>query len=378
MNHRLSRSTRISAIGLLSAGLTVVAIGTASAPGAASPSNGFGTRHIAVTGPVASRSEQTVAPSVLGVHVPKRSKGFDPFTANPRQLRQNGYPPKPKNHAFVAAWVRRVREAEEYTYVPPTFTVLYDRPGSPAPVGSSESSDAPPSSCIANVSGVHNDRWAGYVDTDDSFYGATMTWNVPTPYPPSYRTPAESSIWPGIGAGNSDSDELIQAGTEQDVDETGDLMSYYFWYQIVPHDEYQIEVSLPVTAGDNVTAVVAVNTQEGGPAYFYLYNSTEGLYTDFNVTYPGSTGQQADFIVERTLEGGSLPSLPFFQEDEGGSVGISDAIWYDSTTEGGVGQLSHLYYTMWTSDSGGTRLAYTGGIIPPECTNFPVYRTNDN
>lgn len=142
---------------------------------------------------------------------------------------------------------------------------------------------------------------------------------MPTVVEPSNLS-VVTSIWPGIGSGDSTSDTLVQAGTEQDGTCGTECLTHstydYFW---------------------DVGAIVEYNASLN-QAYFQLDDLTTGqgvyLYQDFT----GSSGEQTEWIVERTqmttlLGDKVLPSLnDFGTEDIINAEAAIGASWSAPTT----------------------------------------------
>src|ERR1700743_2029659 len=102
-------------------------------------------------------------------------------------------------------------------------------------------------------------NWSGFTAQVNDVSLAEAQWVVPSVAaggPGS--TTATSSIWPGIGDGISGSDELIQAGTEQDevctdvANECSYSPNYYFWLEMFPAEAQQEVRNLAVGPGDTV------------------------------------------------------------------------------------------------------------------------------
>ena len=107
-------------------------------------------------------------------------------------------------------------------------------------------------------------NWSGYnqgfLSTDTPFQSITGQWTVPTA---TQHTPGQaesSATWIGIGGGCIDAGctltdaTLIQTGTEQDVDASGQT-SYSAWWEIVPVPS--ITASIAVHPGDTISASIS-------------------------------------------------------------------------------------------------------------------------
>jgi len=235
-----------------------------------------------------------------------------------------------------------------------------------APVCTSLDAEDPggPASTTASANDLYNGsntsyNWAGYDATGRSFTYAEMTWTVPSVTEPGNLT-VVSSIWPGLGTGNSSGDLLIQAGTEQDgALYLGSIVrkSYSTWWEAYPANKSQ-GLNIAISPGD--TFYVQVGKTASNVAYYYLANETSGAWTSFTKSFAGSTilGKQADWIVERTKACGvscTFPSLNNFgRESLGTAQGYSGSSWFP------LSSLTRNTFTMY--DKAGTELAYPTAI----------------
>jgi hypothetical protein len=150
----------------------------------------------------------------------------------------------------------------------------------------------------------YSPNWSGY-ETDDpagsrTFTGAAMEWTVPG-FAASAAEGASASIWPGIGAGDTD-DKLIQAGSVTTYSAaTGSKI--VAWLEIYP-DENEMDIGFPVKAGDDVAVYVAFDPSTHTAAFFFV-NYTTGFLAEFTQQVSGSSGKQAEWIVERHGECGT-------------------------------------------------------------------------
>jgi hypothetical protein len=177
-------------------------------------------------------------------------------------------------------------------------------------------------------SAFYSGNWSGYVATSAPAPGADTIyiqgfWTVPSVSLPSGQTSAYSSIWPGLG-GTSNTSQLIQDGTEEDVTTSG--QSDYFWFELVPQENQQEITNLVPAHGDSVAADVSYYS---GTAHFALCDYTQNSCVTGSQTSP-APGGSAEWIVERTQINGALPALANF-----GSVTISNAD-FDLTPNGNI------------------------------------------
>ncbi len=273
------------------------------------------------------------------------SPGFNPFKASNAQLLANGFPERPSG-SHDAAWANAVRHFKHW--VPPRFETLKNHPGSPlrAPTRSSVAGSA--------VSAYQSPNWARNVDNIYLYNGIQGQWQVPSV---SHSTETSfSSLWPGLGSGSSSANQLVQAGTEQDY-ASGLLQRYFVWWEIFPRYPYQQKLTnIPVSPGQTVYIDI---TYSGGALHFFIENVTTGTADSFSESASGYSGNQAEWIVERTeqtsLNGSYDPPLANFgtMTFSGAQAERTNGAWY------GVGSLPHYFDTMYAN---GERLAGPLGI----------------
>ncbi len=130
-------------------------------------------------------------------------------------------------------------------------------------------------------------NWSGYVDSGGGarFTEASGSWTVPevTPGPAGY-----SSSWVGIDG--TATQDLIQAGTEQDWGPQG--VVYYAWYELLPAASMYLG---PVYPGDQVS----VQIQKAGPASWTIavYDLTQRTLWTGAVSYV-APGNSAEWVEE--------------------------------------------------------------------------------
>ncbi|HZQ81846.1 MAG TPA: G1 family glutamic endopeptidase [Gaiellaceae bacterium] len=165
-------------------------------------------------------------------------------------------------------------------------------------------------------------NWFGYNQGslalgDTLFNSITGDWTVPTV---SQHTPGQeedSSDWIGIGGGCVDAactvgdNTLIQTGTEQDVDASGNP-SYSAWWELVPAPS--VSISMTVSPGDHMHASIAELIPDTDVWTITLQDVTKNESFSTTVPYP-STHLTAEWIEETPLLIGtdagfaSLPNL---------------------------------------------------------------------
>jgi hypothetical protein len=306
----------------------------------------------------------TNCPASVGVLTPNRSADY--YQAHPDQMSQ----PSSKHRATATdSPVLKVLNhmATAHTKWLTSITCTPGRPGQPvlkkAPTGSVYNSSS------TNWSGYQTGKKGGYL-------AAAMEWVV-HPAVAASSTETISSIWPGIGTGNSTSDSLIQAGTHQDAacNASSCTTSYYPWFEIYPQESEQEITNLTVSPGDYVGVVVEYDP-ETADAYFEVDNYTTGLGVYAYQYVTGSivgSGTQAEWIVERPTECfiicqmGKLTN--FGTEPIGYAQAVYGSLWSDpNLVWSNAGTLSPDAISMYSCS--GTLMSQPGAISSG--TNFNV------
>jgi hypothetical protein len=159
-------------------------------------------------------------------------------------------------------------------------------------------------------------NWFGYVQGTlekkghPRFNSIAGTWVVPTATQHVSGESENSSTWIGIGGGCVNANclitdnSLIQTGTEQDVDASGNA-SYHSWWEIIPAPS--ISTPLVVHPGDKIRATIA----EGAPNVWAinLRNLTTGATWHRTIPY-SSTHLTAEWVDETPLTTGGFAALP--------------------------------------------------------------------
>ncbi len=159
-------------------------------------------------------------------------------------------------------------------------------------------------------------NWFGYVQGTlekpgrPQFKAITGTWVVPTA---TQHKPGEfenSSTWIGIGGGCVNANclitdnTLIQAGTEQDVDSSGNA-SYHSWWEIIPAPS--ISTPLVVHAGNKIHASITQTL----PGLWKISLSNLSTGNSWSRTIPySSTHLTAEWVDETPLTTGGFAALP--------------------------------------------------------------------
>jgi hypothetical protein len=184
-------------------------------------------------------------------------------------------------------------------------------------------------SIAPNTVGPTSTNWSGYTAQVNDVSLAEAQWTVPSVAaggPGS--TTATSSIWPGIGDGISGSDELIQAGTEQDevctdvANECSYSPNYYFWLEMFPAESQQEVTNLAVGPGDQVGVDAGYDPELSTSANFLICNFTKEMCVAGGQESPAAPHPDVEWITERTAEFGNLVPLAHYQ----GAVTFTDDV----------------------------------------------------
>jgi peptidase A4-like protein len=143
------------------------------------------------------------------------------------------------------------------------------------------------------------------------FNSISGQWTVPTATQHTAGQAEASSDWIGIGGGCVDAGctvtdpTLIQTGTEQDVDASGQA-SYSAWWEIIPVPS--LTISMTVRPGDRMSASIAEVVPDSDLWTISLKDLTRG--ESFSTTVPyTSTHLSAEWIEETPLEIGTSAGL---------------------------------------------------------------------
>jgi hypothetical protein len=121
-------------------------------------------------------------------------------------------------------------------------------------------------------------NWSGYVVAAKEVTAVHAAWIVPTAGSP----PATGYAATWVGIGGRDTADLIQAGTEQDI-ENG-VPIYYAWVETLPDDTLGVSPRrLPARPGDLFSVTI---TNTGGNDWsVILENRTTSQHLSLTVTY---------------------------------------------------------------------------------------------
>ncbi len=234
--------------------------------------------------------------------------GFDPRTAQPRELRRYGLPQRPdaaSRPELAARWDEIF--SRKLTYIVPSFQPIEELLPGIEPRGH----------LGPELVTVTHPFWSGCVvhaTPGQTFTWVQGEWSVPDVGPPiSGQGSWYSFAWIGID-GTAD---VTQIGTVQYVsaDANGKLSKgCYAVYEWWPQNWTAIN-NFPVNFGDAVLGLICL--QSPTDAYVNLVNLTMRVRTGFDITPPAGTmsaENQIEWVFERPGVGGASPQLPNFGE----------------------------------------------------------------
>lgn len=324
----------------------------------------------ATPSPAAADAPTLLTPSQLGITVSPPNPEFDPLAATSNwDLMMNGYPARPSDPAALAQWTSLV--ANPSSFVSPEFELTNTHSSPPEGQQSTAST-----SCTNSDYQYEGQHWAGNsTDSGPTLpYGytyASMIWNLPW-YTGDGSTNTYQAIWPGLGSGTW-ADQLVQAGSEQDY-VNGSFPSYY-WIEVYPEFGFYEIANMQARQNDLVDVEVAVasGTSALNEALFVISDLTTGQSSGLmSMSFTGSSGSQADYIVEAPVTSGVVYPLTHFAV-----ATLSDTKFIRADgTSGTPGSVAHVSYYL--DDSSGLREATPQAWTDAACSTFPVIRSGND
>ncbi len=175
-------------------------------------------------------------------------------------------------------------------------------------------------------------NWSGYAVTGSNYTAVSGAWTVPQAS--SADPDSADAAW--IGIGGMDSTDLIQVGTQDQVNPDGSTQSTAF-YELLPDSETTIQ-TISVNPGDHMQAGLS---QDGSGLWTIQLTDTTTGQSFETQTYYNSTNSSAEWIEEDPSDGAGQVPLDNF-----GSVTFTNA---STTTDGTAENLSQAgaqSYTM--------------------------------
>jgi hypothetical protein len=274
--------------------------------------------------------------------------GFDPHTAKPSDVVNNGFPERPTGREQLERYKRVMGQLKgKFNYIAPTFRVNGDRFHGPR-------------KRLAASGAETSTNWSGgvvFAPSGQSFKWIQGDWVVPNVDAPTQNSWYYCSNWIGIdGDGSGD---VCQAGVECEVYRSGGSISrnIYPWWEWYPNSEVAI-TNLQIDPGDMVTMLICTAGATSTSASVFFTNRTTGASTSFAFNAPSGTklvGNSAEWIVEAPTVGGSQSALADYGE---AFFSVCQAtLTNGSTLNGGTGDTINM------TSSGST--VSTGTVITP-------------
>lgn len=149
---------------------------------------------------------------------------------------------------------------------------------------------AAPASASTVTTAAPTLNWAGYEVDTKNVTAVHAAWVIP----PVTAPPATGYAATWVGIGGTTTQDLIQAGTEQDV-ENG-VPTYYAWVEALPDDTIGVSTKrLPANPGDRFS--VTITNTSGNDWTVLLENRTTNQHLSLTTTYQ-SCNCSAEWIEE--------------------------------------------------------------------------------
>lgn len=172
-------------------------------------------------------------------------------------------------------------------------------PTTPTPSASSGTGTTTSASSVSDTTS----NWAGYVSSGGTYTAITGSWKVPNVSSDTSSVSADAT-WIGIG-GNT-SNDLIQVGTQNEVD-SGQVTPGSFYEQLP--NASQTVPGVNVQAGDTITA--SIKEIASGEWNISITDLTNGESFSNNVAY-NSSASSAEWIEEAPSDTTSIIPLDSF------------------------------------------------------------------
>jgi len=205
------------------------------------------------------------------------------------------------------------------------------------------------------------DNWSGYVSTGGTYTTVSGSWKVPSVVA-STDPVASDATW--IGIGGDTSDDLIQVGT-QNVVEDGQVTPGSFYEQLP--DTSQAVPNLSVSAGDTITA--SIKEVSAGEWSISIEDVTNGESYTNTVAY-NSSESSAEWVEEAPSDGSSIVPL-----DEFGTVTFTGG---STTKNGSTVSIAGSDAQALTMDNEEGQAVATTSVLNTNGDGFVVTRTDES
>ncbi|MGH7870485.1 MAG: G1 family glutamic endopeptidase [Candidatus Dormibacteraceae bacterium] len=177
----------------------------------------------------------------------------------------------------------------------------------------------------SNSSGWESENWAGYALTGGPYREISASWVVPQVE--ATQEPSNSALFIGIDGYNNSS--LLQVGTEQDYQGSG---QYYAWWEMLPAPESRI-TSVPIHPGDQMSA----SLQEGLNGQWTIRISDLTTNQSFSTTQSYSAPRSsAEWVIEAPKVGGQSTKLAHYGQVNFSHLSLDGAVPELSTANRGT------------------------------------------
>jgi len=180
---------------------------------------------------------------------------------------------------------------------------------------------------VNEVSAATSKNWSGYASTNGSFTSVSGTWTIPLVSESGHTS--SDATWVGIGGIKST--DIIQAGTQNIISSSGQIISSPF-YEMLPDNAVAV-TSLQIKPGDSITVNIIQQSHTNQWQISIRNNTTSQMYIA-TVTYSSSLSS-AEWIEEAPSNGTNILPLDNFSSLQltGGSATQNNV----STTISGSG-----------------------------------------
>ncbi len=161
---------------------------------------------------------------------------------------------------------------------------------SAAPPPASAAPSAPVTTAVPTL------NWSGYKVDVKNVTAVHATWIIPSVTAPP--TTGYAATW--IGIGGAATDDLIQAGTEQDIEDG--VQTYFVWVEALPDNSFNVSPQRIAANPGDLFSVTITNSSESDWTVL-LENRTTGQQVSFATTYQ-SCNCSAEWIEEVPEVGG--------------------------------------------------------------------------
>lgn len=291
-----------------------------------------------------AHQQKAVPASTKVTECPQASANLDVTKLSEAQLQAYGLPVRPlnANAQTIAAWLQKANRIKTHHHVcqPSLLPASLEHHSRNFHFLSSTQSVKP------NTVEINTPTWAGNyaIQPISAYVIADANWNLPC-LSTSVRN-AAASEWVGLGGGGNDRGYLVQTGTDEIVDSSGNV-KYTAWYEDFGSPDYHSPTwTISAFCNDPVTAEVTSNL--GGDGYDYYLLDVDNINVSQIEHWPVADGSTGECIVEDPNDG--YPNFTDF---------IALTFTGCDMNNAPIGDYAHNYNNMYQN---GHYLATTGPI----------------